>query len=95
MKLCLSSGLESKKCKDRRQKQHGRYDRENDLKEDIETFRGEKLEIFVSGLESLLMTTKDSLNVYVSARLCSIVGRTKNGKDVAHEWWHRRKCVED
>lgn len=74
MELCLGSGLESEKCEDWRQEQHSRYDCENDLKENVKTLCGKKLEIFVSSLELLLMTTKYTLSVFVSARLYSIAG---------------------
>lgn len=74
MELCLGRGLESEQSEDWRQKQSGCYDREDDLEKDVETFRGEELEIFVSSLAPLLMAAKDALSVFVRIRLDSVVG---------------------
>lgn len=77
----MGSGLESEQCEDRRQKQHGCYDREDDLDEDGETFGRKKLEIFVSSLEPLLMTTEDFLDVYIRTRLHNGFGENRIRED--------------
>lgn len=42
------------------------------MQKDIETFVGQKLEVFISSLEPLLMTAEDALSVPVRTRLYSI-----------------------
>ena len=65
MEFCLRSWLKSEQRENRRQEQPGCYDRQDDLEEDVETFVGEKLHIFVSALHPLLITAEDALSVFV------------------------------
>lgn len=52
------------------------------MEEDVETFGGEKLELFVSSFELLLMAAEDTLSVSVRTRLHNVVGQTGYEKNV-------------
>ena len=56
------------------------------MEKDIETFVGQKLEVFVSSLEPLLMTAEDALSVSVRTRLCSIEGGNRIRESMQSGW---------